>query len=435
MSELVVTTNAQGLQLRDLTSRPVSSGASVVVGDGRSNVERSHKGMDSTSAPKFVRKKDGDDAVGGKSRNDALKFANKALRSERSMVDGQLLADFEAVLSGNAIYLPYFHCSGCDYGLLASLGREMEVAAQLGGMVEWSKHLKHENPDFSETFQRVVDAMSDYFDVEVYATRMNFYRDGTDWKPFHHDSHAYGGRAQREDFTMGASFGGSRELIFLHEPSGNTFTFPQNNGDVFAFTSEVNKRFKHGVPKAKSNNDPRFSIIAWGRRRSINSRNGGGQVTGGAEQGVKSDGSLNDDNNRCQKTSVSVDKAQNEFVTGNGEVSQLIQKFVEKQTSVESITERNSKRVSKPRKGQIPDTSAQLALEVMHRIGETAYMELRTAARDFQVGDVPVKSFYARAYELCNGETDLFMRLADYLPDSRRKEELTEFHEAAQMLE
>ena len=50
--------------------------------------------MDSTSAPKFVRKKDGDDAVGGKSRNDALKFANKALRSERSMVDGQLLADF-----------------------------------------------------------------------------------------------------------------------------------------------------------------------------------------------------------------------------------------------------------------------------------------------------------------------------------------------------
>ena len=65
--------------------------------------------MDSTSAPKFVRKKDGDDAVGGKSRNDALKFANKALRSERSMVDGQLLADFEAVLSGNAIYLPYFH--------------------------------------------------------------------------------------------------------------------------------------------------------------------------------------------------------------------------------------------------------------------------------------------------------------------------------------
>ena len=42
---------------------------------------------------------------------------------------------------------------------------------------------------------------SEYFDVEVYASRLNFYRDGTDWKPFHHDSHAYGGKAKREDFT------------------------------------------------------------------------------------------------------------------------------------------------------------------------------------------------------------------------------------------
>ena len=235
--------------------------------------------MASASAPRFVKKREGEDGEGTRAKNDALRFARGALRSEAAMVDGRLLADFESVLSGNAIYLQNFHASARDYSVLANLAREMERAAELGGMVNWSKHLKHENPDFSETFQRVVDAMADYFDVEVYATRMNFYRDGTDWKPFHHDSHAYGGRAQREDFTMGASFGGSRELIFLHEPSGNTFTFPQNNGDVFAFTSEVNKRFKHGVPKAKSNNDPRFSIIAWGRRRSINSRNGGGKVT------------------------------------------------------------------------------------------------------------------------------------------------------------
>ena len=49
---------------------------------------------------------------------------------------------------------------------------------------------------------------------------------------------------------MGASFGAPRELAFLHEPSGSQFSFPQRNGDVFAFTTEVNKRFKHGVPKS-----------------------------------------------------------------------------------------------------------------------------------------------------------------------------------------
>ena len=36
--------------------------------------------------------------------------------------------------------------------------------------------------------------MDKYFDVDVYATRLNFYRNGSDWKPYHHDSHAYGGR-------------------------------------------------------------------------------------------------------------------------------------------------------------------------------------------------------------------------------------------------
>lgn len=51
---------------------------------------------------------------------------------------------------------------------------------------------RHENPDFSPTFREIVNAMSEYFDVEVYATRLNFYADGSAWKPFHHDSHAYG---------------------------------------------------------------------------------------------------------------------------------------------------------------------------------------------------------------------------------------------------
>ena len=224
----------------------------------------------------FVRKEDRGGNDGG---NMAAAFARKALRDEYSKADGQLLSDFESVLRGEAIYLPNFHCAKRDYALLAGLAKDMEEhesASEGGGMINWSKHLKHENPEFSETFKRVTDAMAAHFDVEIYATRLNFYRDGTDWKPFHHDSHAYGGREKREDFTMGASFGSERELTFLHEPSGQQFSFPQRNGDVFAFTTEVNKRFKHGVPKlTRGAGGPRFSIIAWGRRRTLNANNGG----------------------------------------------------------------------------------------------------------------------------------------------------------------
>jgi hypothetical protein len=31
-------------------------------------------------------------------------------------------------------------------------------------MIDWSKHLKHENPDFSPTFQHVIKTLSEHFD-------------------------------------------------------------------------------------------------------------------------------------------------------------------------------------------------------------------------------------------------------------------------------
>lgn len=63
--------------------------------------------------------------------------------------------------------------------------------------------------------------------------------------------------------TVGASFGTTRELSFLHEPSGQSFTFPQANGDVFAFDSDVNAKFQHGggreAPICQEEKDP----LAW----------------------------------------------------------------------------------------------------------------------------------------------------------------------------
>lgn len=200
--------------------------------------------------------------------------ARAMMRSELARTDSQLLADYTKVLQGHCIYLPSFFGVNNDYHLMKGLNKDLERNSGTG-MVNWSKHLKHENPEFSKCFQFIIQQMSDFFDVEVYATRLNFYADGSSWKPFHHDSHAYGGREKREDFTMGASFGCQRKLTFLHPSSGQMFDFPQQNCDIFAFTSEANKAFQHGVPKAKhgAKAGPRFSVIAWGRRRTLNERN------------------------------------------------------------------------------------------------------------------------------------------------------------------
>jgi len=206
----------------------------------------------------------------------AAKYASKMLRSERAQVDASLRKDFAEALLGNVFYIPNLLAETKDLSFLSSLTKELKQSPS-NSIVNWSQHLKLESPEFSPTFNQIVKQLSEYFEVEVYATRLNFYPDGGAWKPFHHDSHAFGSNGKKEDFTIGASFGASRALAFLHPSSGQVFEFPQNNGDVFAFSSEANKTFQHGVPKLKSAHRAgiRFSIIAWGRRRSFNARNCG----------------------------------------------------------------------------------------------------------------------------------------------------------------
>jgi hypothetical protein len=209
--------------------------------------------------------------------NHAAAHAVDMIKSEAARVNATLAADFEAFLSGQCVYLRDFLGRHTDDLLFRALKADIEehFAKNEGGLKEWSKHHLIENPDASPVFTALCEFLCRYFDVEAYATRLNYYKDGSEWKPFHHDSHAYGGRALREDFTMGISLGATRDLAWLHEPSKQIFTFPQRNGDCFAFTSKINTAFMHGVPRGRPDSGDRFSIIVWGRRRTINPRNGG----------------------------------------------------------------------------------------------------------------------------------------------------------------
>lgn len=83
---------------------------------------------------------------------------------------------------------------------------------------------------------------------------------------------------------MGASFGSERELAFLHVASQAQFSFPQANGDVFAFDGVVNTSFQHGVPRSTKACGPRFSIIAWGRRVLLTARNAPAHEVGSRDE-------------------------------------------------------------------------------------------------------------------------------------------------------
>lgn len=115
-------------------------------------------------------------------------------------------SDTNKVLEGHCIYLPYFFCTATDSALLHALKADLEAESlarrteeknnindrveelqegredidhndkekgggskrsEVEGMINWSKHLKHENPDFSQTFKKIITDMAEYFDVEV----------------------------------------------------------------------------------------------------------------------------------------------------------------------------------------------------------------------------------------------------------------------------
>lgn len=199
--------------------------------------------------------------INSQNENKAASYASKMLKSEFNRFGNTLLVnDYQKLLNDGCFYLPNFFCPNNDRSIVNNLKKEIEEQTP----ITWSKHLKYENPEFSETFNKIVYDMAKHFNIKVIQTRLNYYHNNSDFKPFHHDSHAYGNK--EENFTMGASFGDSRELVFFHEETNNKFSFPQNNGDVFAFNKEVNQKFMHGVPKKISKCGERFSIIAWGKQ-------------------------------------------------------------------------------------------------------------------------------------------------------------------------
>ena len=55
-----------------------------------------------------------------------------------------------------------------------------------------------------------------YFDMDIQATRFNWYRDSSDWKPYHHDAAAMKAHmATKQNITIAASFGAERDVSFM----------------------------------------------------------------------------------------------------------------------------------------------------------------------------------------------------------------------------
>lgn len=127
-------------------------------------------------------------------------------------------------------------------------------------------HLKWKND--CPTFMMVLNVIKEFFNMDIQATRLNLYENSDDWKPYHHDAAAIKkDKADKQNFTVGVSFGLEREASFEHAKTGTTVSLPLPDGSIYVFTKDVNVMWRHGIlqmPPEKKSNKGRISIIAWG---------------------------------------------------------------------------------------------------------------------------------------------------------------------------
>jgi len=118
------------------------------------------------------------------------------------------------------------------------------------------------------TFGRIIYEVVRRFKIDVKSTRFNWYKNSDDWKPFHHDAATVKEHiAKVQNFTIGLSFGATREIAFENSKTKTTVSFSLPNGSAYAFSKDININWKHGVPQIpleKKNDAGRISIIAWG---------------------------------------------------------------------------------------------------------------------------------------------------------------------------
>lgn len=126
--------------------------------------------------------------------------------------------------------------------------------------VEWKKHCP--------TFHFVLSRIRDYFSMDIRATRLNWYRNSSEWKPFHHDAAAVKEeKAKQSNLTVAVSFGLEREAAFEHADTKTVISMPQPNGSVYVFARDINVLWRHGIlqmPPDKRKEEGRISLIAWG---------------------------------------------------------------------------------------------------------------------------------------------------------------------------
>lgn len=127
------------------------------------------------------------------------------------------------------------------------------------------------DPSCAPVFNHIIETVKNFFNMDVQATRLNWYNNFSEWKPYHHDAAAIKeDKAETQNFTVGISFGATRDVAFEHSTTLTKVSFELPDCYIYAFGKDINIEWKHGIPpRVESENysgiKERVSIILWGK--------------------------------------------------------------------------------------------------------------------------------------------------------------------------
>lgn len=190
--------------------------------------------------------------------------------------DGRLMKYGEDITSRDIIVIPNLFCDKDDLTIYNNILDEIK-RDDVWKLWHGDSHLiaddKTDWKDSCPTFKMVLNRIAEYFDMDIKATRLNWYRDSAEWKPYHHDAAAIKeDKARTQNFTVGVSFGLRRDASFEHAKNRTRMTVPLPNGSTYTFSDIVNVEWRHGIlqyPPDKYVEEGRISIIAWGKVKMV----------------------------------------------------------------------------------------------------------------------------------------------------------------------
>ena len=110
---------------------------------------------------------------------------------------------------------------------------------------------------FTALIDSICHKIEKFTGEEFNSVLINLYRDGQDSNGWHSDDEKELGPTP---YIASLSLGETRDIQFKHKNTGERLVYPLQNGSLMLMSGEIQKYWKHQIPKTKLKKDARLNL-------------------------------------------------------------------------------------------------------------------------------------------------------------------------------